>query len=45
MDHLDLQEEYNLDHKVFHDMVDAMRMFAARIGKNGEKDLTVLIVE
>ena len=41
--HLDLQEDYNLDHKVFHDMVDSMRMFAARIGKNGEKDLTVLL--
>ena len=43
MDHLDLQEDYNLDHKVFHDMVEAMKMFAARIGKNGEKDLTVLL--
>jgi choline dehydrogenase-like flavoprotein len=41
--HLDLQENYNLNHKVFHDMVDSMRMFAARIGRNGEKDLTVLL--
>ena len=41
--HLDLQDNYNLDHKVFHDMVDSMRMFAARIGNNGEKDLTVLL--
>ena len=40
---LDLYEDYNLDHKVFHDMVEAMKMFSAGIGKNGEIDLTVLL--
>jgi cholesterol oxidase len=41
--HLTLEHSYNLDQIVLNNIVEAMKLFANGIGKNGENDLTVLL--
>jgi len=38
---LDLEEDYPLDQQVFEDIIEAMKLFAKEIGKNGEKSLMI----
>jgi len=38
---LDLEKDYPLDQQVFGDIIEAMKLFAKEIGKNGEKSLII----
>ena len=40
---VDLSKPYDLDQKVYDDMIDGMKMFANEIGKNGINDMAVLL--
>jgi cholesterol oxidase len=38
---IDLENDYPLNQKIFDDIIDAMKLFAKEIGKNGEKSLII----
>ncbi len=40
-DSLNLKEPYDLNQPVFNDIIDAMKLFAKEIGKNGENSLAI----
>jgi cholesterol oxidase len=40
-DHLNLKDEYDLNQPVFTDIIDAMKLFAKEVGRNGENSLAI----